>query len=148
MPGASRPVSPAVPDGPAVAASGPAWLETALRQRGVRYRLGGTSPAAGFDCSGLVQYAFAAHGIALPRTTAEQFTRGSVIARQDLAPGDLVFFSTTGPGPTHVGIAADTERFVHAPDEGGAVRVEHFATPYWSTRFLGARRIGPAPVAP
>jgi cell wall-associated NlpC family hydrolase len=147
--GVPRPVSPASagPDEAGRAAAILPWLETALRQRGVRYQLGGASPAAGFDCSGLVQYTFAEHGIALPRTTAEQFARGTVVTRPDVAPGDLVFFATSGPGPTHVGIVTSDATFVHAPDAGGVVRVERFDTRYWATRFIGARRIAAAPGA-
>jgi cell wall-associated NlpC family hydrolase len=111
-----------------------------LSQRGVRYQLGGASPERGFDCSGLVQYVFYQHGIGLPRTAAEQYRTGIEIRPNEIALGDLLFFSTTGPGPTHVGIVTGPATFVHAPDTGAVVRQERFDTPYWSSRFLGARR--------
>ena len=115
---------------------------TALSLRGVPYRLGGTDPS-GFDCSGLVWYVFLQHGIAVPRTVAEQYGAGSSVGASELREGDLVFFSTTAPGATHVGIAVGGDSFVHAPTSSGAVRVEQLASPYWNTRFLGARRITP-----
>lgn len=121
-------------------APSPGLLDTVLLQRGIRYQLGGASPSAGFDCSGLVQYVFFQHGIGLPRTAAEQYQTGIGVRPDEIALGDLLFFSTTGPGPTHVGIVTSATTFVHAPDTGAVVRQERFDTPYWSSRFLGARR--------
>ncbi len=115
---------------------------TALSLRGVPYRNGGAD-ASGFDCSGLVWYVFARHGIMLPRTVAEQYRAGTSVAPSELQEGDLVFFSTTGPGATHVGIVVGGDSFVHAPTSTGVVRVEHLAAAYWSARFLGARRVTP-----
>ncbi len=111
---------------------------------GTPYQFGGHSPATGFDCSGLVSYVAALHGIALPRIAAQQYTAGSAIDRDEVAAGDLVFFSTVGPGATHVGIVISTgaePRFVHAPADGASVRIERFDTPYWQKRWVGARRI-------
>lgn len=125
-------------------ASGPAvsrLMETALEQRGVRYQLGGATPASGFDCSGLVQFVFHQHGIVLPRTAAEQFRAGVEISQEQMTSGDLVFFATSGTGPTHVGIVVEPGTFIHAPDSGAVVRVERFDTPYWTSRFLGVRRV-------
>lgn len=115
---------------------------TALALRGSPYRLGGDDPN-GFDCSGLVRYVFAQHGIAMPRTVAEQFKVGSTIAMAELKAGDLVFFSTTASGASHVGIAVGGDSFVHAPTTSGVVRVEHLGANYWASRFLGARRVMP-----
>lgn len=141
-PEAGRP-APARASGTTLAAPSPdtGVLQTALGQRGVRYHLGGNTPADGFDCSGLVQYVFNQHGIRLPRTTAEQFQTGVEVRPGDVTTGDLVFFSTNGPGPTHVGIVLEPGVFIHAPDSGSVVRVERFDTPYWSPRLLGVRRI-------
>jgi cell wall-associated NlpC family hydrolase len=115
-------------------------LETALEQIGVRYRMGGTDPE-GFDCSGFTQYVFARHGLALPREARDQFKSGEPVTRNHLRPGDLLFFTTTAPGPSHVAINLDGNQFVHAPNSNGVVRVEQLDARFWSRRYLGARRI-------
>jgi len=116
-------------------------VETALAQRGAPYRLGGSEPQKGFDCSGLVQFAFGQHDVDVPRTVAQQYRIGSAVKRDDLQRGDLVFFGPSGQPPTHVGIAVDSNTFVHAPDTGAVVRVEHLDTDYWRPRFRGAKRV-------
>jgi cell wall-associated NlpC family hydrolase len=108
--------------------------------RGVPYRNGGSDPN-GFDCSGFTQYVFAQYGITLPREVREQFHVGKAVQPDDLVAGDIVFFSTTDPGPSHVAIVIGGDEFVHAPSTTGVVRVEHLSSTYWSPRFLGARRI-------
>jgi cell wall-associated NlpC family hydrolase len=113
---------------------------TALGLRGVPYRNGGADPN-GFDCSGFTWYVFAQHGIALPREVREQFRIGKAVDPDRLAAGDLVFFSTAGPGPSHVGISIGGDEFVHAPSSAGVVRVERFSSGYWLPRLVGARRI-------
>jgi cell wall-associated NlpC family hydrolase len=113
---------------------------TALTLRGTPYRDGGTDPT-GFDCSGFVWYVFGAHGIAAPRTVSEQARWGEKVDAADLRPGDLVFFTTTAPGPTHVGIVIGGDSFVHAPSSSGVVRVERLSASYWSSRFVAARRV-------
>jgi hypothetical protein len=115
-------------------------VETALSFRGVPYRNGGSDPA-GFDCSGLVQYVFSQHGIALPRETREQFAFGEDVRLAGIAPGDLLFFRTSGAGPSHVGLAIGGDEFVHAPTSGGVVRVERFSASYWAGRIVGVRRL-------
>jgi cell wall-associated NlpC family hydrolase len=124
-------------------------LETAVSLRGSPYQFGGATPQSGFDCSGFVRYVFARGQLDVPRTVAEQYRAGRQVARSHIGTGDLVFFSTTGPGATHVGIVVDpVERtFVHAPGTGSVVRVERFDTPYWNSRMLGARRL-PLPAPP
>ena len=91
-----------------------ALVGTALSFRGVPYRNGGSDPQ-GFDCSGFTQYVFAQYGVALPREVREQFQLGQLVNGDDFEPGDLLFFSTTAPGVSHVGIAIGGDRFVHAP---------------------------------
>ncbi len=113
-------------------------LRTATDLLGTPYRNGG-STVEGFDCSGFVQYVFAQQGIRIPRTVRQQAEVGSRV--RDAEAGDLVFFATEGGGPTHVGIALGPDRFIHAPSSRGVVRVEPFAAPYWSSRFLEARRL-------
>jgi cell wall-associated NlpC family hydrolase len=119
---------------------GRAVAEFALAFRGVPYRFGGADPS-GFDCSGLVQYVFAQYGIYVPRIVEEQWQVGDKIKPTDIKPGDLLFFSTKGPGASHVGIALDSERFVHAPNSTGVVRVEALTSSYWGSHYLGARRV-------
>jgi peptidoglycan DL-endopeptidase CwlO len=119
-----------------------ALIATALQLRGVRYRNGGANPL-GFDCSGFTQYVFAQHRLALPREVRDQFKAGQSVAIRDLAPGDLMFFTTTAPGATHVAIAVGSDAFVHAPSSTGVVRVERLSSGYWSRRYLGARRLTP-----
>jgi cell wall-associated NlpC family hydrolase len=127
-------------------ANGPAGLVrvavvgSALKFQGVPYRNGGSDPS-GFDCSGFTQYVFAQFHVSLPRDVRTQWEAGVAIPAEQIAPGDLVFFSTTEPGPSHVGIALDDDQFVHAPSSNGVVRVERRHATYWASRFVGARRI-------
>jgi cell wall-associated NlpC family hydrolase len=121
-------------------ADGYALAGTALALRGAPYRNGGADPS-GFDCSGFIEYVFAQHGIAVPRTVEDLFAASADVAPDDLQPGDLVFFATTSRGPSHVGMAIGGDAFVHAPSTQGVVRVERVSAPYWAPRFVGARRI-------
>lgn len=133
------PVAPTAPD--RINADGYALSGTALSLRGAPYRNGGVDPARGFDCSGFVQYVYAQHGVAMPREVREQFRVGKKVDKDELEPGDLVFFSTVSPGASHVGIVIGGDQFVHAPSERGVVRVESLGQRYWATRYIGAKRI-------
>ena len=104
------------------------------------YRSGGVDPS-GFDCSGFTQYVFGQRGIVLPREVREQFALGQTVKADEIAPGDLIFFSTVARGPSHVAIALGGGQFIHAPNSTGVVRVEHLSTTYWSRRLVGARRM-------
>ena len=140
-PVASRPHGGAGPTGTSLVRTGGYELSgTALALRGTPYKNGGTNPG-GFDCSGLVWYVFAQHGLAVPRTVAEQYAAGGSVASTDLQPGDLVFFAITGSGASHVGIVVGGDSFVHAPSSSGVVRVERLGASYWASRFIGARRL-------
>ena len=109
---------------------------------GLNYRRGGTNPDSGLDCSGYVQLVFKdAIGKLLPRTAKEQSQVGDVIDRNELKPGDLVFFNTMRRAFSHVGIYLGDNRFVHAPRTGAEVRVEDMSQSYWVKRYNGARRI-------
>jgi cell wall-associated NlpC family hydrolase len=114
-------------------------VESALALRGVPYKEGGSGPE-GFDCSGFTQYVYAQVGVALPREVREQFEQGISVKVRDVAPGDLLFFTTVAPGPTHVAIALGGDQFVHAPSSTGVVRIERLSARYWASRYLGARR--------
>jgi cell wall-associated NlpC family hydrolase len=100
---------------------------------GIPYRWGGSSPGAGFDCSGLVQYVFGRMGVSLPHYTVGQYGHGRPV-RGRLEPGDLVFFSGLG----HVGIYAGKGKFIEAPHSGANVRWSSLA---WHRRYDGARRL-------
>lgn len=117
-----------------------ALVGTALDLRGVPYKNGGAG-IAGFDCSGFTQYVFAQHGLSLPREVRDQFKAGDPVGLDQLEPGDLLFFTTTAPGASHVGIAVGGDAFVHAPSSTGVVRVERLHSSYWASRFVGGRRV-------
>lgn len=136
------PVEPPAAGAPSEVAPGAGGqiVESALGYLGTPYRNGGTDPG-GFDCSGFVQFVFARHGVVLPRSVAEMSRVGAEIETGEIRPADLLFFSTTGPGATHVAIALGDGRFVHAPSQRGSVRVEGFGGSYWPPRFVGARRV-------
>ena len=143
MPGGSPAAAPGAPEagrGRRTSIDGYAVTGTALSLRGAPYRNGGSDPQ-GFDCSGFTQYVFARHSIALPREVREQYRLGKAVAAADLTPGDLLFFTTTEPGASHVAIAIGGNEFIHAPSSSGVVRVERLGSSYWSPRFLGARRL-------
>lgn len=135
---AAPPAAPAIPR--AGSADGYALSGTALSLRGAPYRNGGVDPA-GFDCSGFVRYVYHQHGVAMPREVREQFRVGKNVDRDRLEPGDLVFFTTTAPGASHVGIVIGGDQFVHAPNEKGVVRVESLGAQYWASRYIGAKRV-------
>jgi peptidoglycan endopeptidase LytE len=116
-------------------------VRTALSYRGTRYRRGGSSPSA-FDCSGFTMYIFGEAQIKLPHSAQAQFGCGSPVGKADLAPGDLVFFRTgRSRRISHVGIAMGDGEFVHASSSGGTVRVDRLDRGYYSTRYVGARRV-------
>jgi cell wall-associated NlpC family hydrolase len=114
---------------------------------GVPYRRGGSSAEQGFDCSGFTRHVFEhSIGLVLPRRAHEQATQAGLlpVKREELKPGDLVFFNTMRRAFSHVGIYVGDGRFIHAPATGGEVRVEDMRAAYWQRRFNGARR---APLA-
>ena len=114
----------------------------ALSLIGIHYKRGGNTPEHGLDCSGLVRYVFKeSAGKELPRTSAEISKVGERVEKEDLQPGDLVFFKTLKHAFSHVGIYLGDNKFVHAPAAGGKVRIESMDLQYWKKRFNGARRI-------
>ena len=120
-----------------------AMLDKGFGFLGIRYRMGGDGPeAGGFDCSGLVKKVFAdALGVNLPRTAVEMAQMGDKVGKQDLKPGDLVFFNTLKKTFSHVGIYLGDNKFLHAPSSGGVVRVDDMDSEYWLKHFTGARRL-------
>ncbi len=121
---------------------------TALGLVGVDYKFGGNHPDQGLDCSGFVRYVFAqATGITLPRSAREQARVGKTISRDELQPGDLVFFNTRRFQYSHVGVYLGDSRFIHSPSRGGVVEVVDLDNSYWRKTFNGARRVIGAAVA-
>jgi len=102
------------------------------------YKYGADTPEEGFDCSGLVQFAYKNAGIKIPRTVAEQFAASERIELQKAREGDLVFFTTYASGPTHVGIYTGGGRFIHAPSEGRRIREDDISKNYWKKVYYGA----------
>jgi len=116
---------------------------SAMNFLGVRYTRGGNSVENGFDCSGFTRHIFEMSvGLILPRRADEQAKMGSLLSirKDELKPGDLVFFNTMRATFSHVGIYVGEGKFIHAPRTGSAVRVEDMRDSYWSKRFTGARR--------
>jgi cell wall-associated NlpC family hydrolase len=115
-------------------------LAIAVDMIGTPYRYGGTSPR-GFDCSGLVYYAYSKAGIHAPRTTTAQYRQTERVAESRLQPGDLVFFTLSKATVSHVGIYAGDGRFIHAPSSGKLVGYASLHNPYWRVRLSGAGRL-------
>lgn len=114
----------------------------AMAMIGIRYKYGGNNPESGLDCSGLVRYVFKqAWGAELPRTAEEISRVGATVDKNDLRPGDLVFYNTLRRGFSHVGIYLGDNKFIHSPAAGSAIRIESMDISYWKKRFNGARRI-------
>lgn len=107
---------------------------------GARYRFGGTSRRA-LDCSSFTQQVFREQSVKLPRTAREQFVAGNEVARGDLKKGDLVFFQTYARFPSHVGIYLGNRKMIHASSREHRVVISSMDTPYYLSRYLGARRM-------
>ncbi|MFL5929289.1 MAG: NlpC/P60 family protein [Gaiellaceae bacterium] len=164
---AVAPAAPAAPDAPAApsndaaaaptsaatAAPAPAPAETpvavaappsthggaagvAMSQLGTPYVWGGASPG-GFDCSGLVMWAYAQVGVSLPHSSYAQYGYGVPVSRDQLQAGDLVFFDGLG----HVGIYIGGGQFVHAPHTGDVVKISSLSESWYASTYVGARRI-------
>jgi cell wall-associated NlpC family hydrolase len=116
---------------------------TAMNFLGVKYRRGGNDADVGFDCSGFTRHVFEMSvGLVLPRRVDEQAKAPGLVPvkRDELQPGDLVFFNTLKRTFSHVGIYVGNGKFIHSPRPGGEVRVEDMGFAYWKKRFTGARR--------
>ena len=128
-----------------------AMVVGAMNFLGVRYQRGGNSAETGFDCSGFTRHVFEmSFGMVLPRRADEQAAAPGFIAvkREDLRPGDLVFFNTLKRTFSHVGIYIGENRFIHAPRSGQVVRTEDMGFAYWAKRYTGARRAEAVAEAP
>jgi murein DD-endopeptidase len=114
-------------------------VRTARQQIGVPYRYGGTTPR-GFDCSGLVHYAYQRAGIKVPRTTAGLLRRAHRVRLSQLRPGDVLFFRVAPPKISHVGLYVGKGRFVHAPSSGEQVSYASLNNQYWRHHIVTAGR--------
>lgn len=114
----------------------------AKKQINKKYRWGGTNPYTGFDCSGLMQYAYKASKVHLPRTAAAQYKHTKRVSMKNLQTGDLIFFHTrrTRARVNHVGIYLGGGKFIHAPRRGKLVSVSDLNS-YWRRKAVGAGRV-------
>lgn len=111
----------------------------AKEQIGRPYLFGGREPSRGFDCSGLIQYAYENAGVELPRTTGSQYQFAE--RTESPEPGDLVFFVIGGKRISHAGIYIGDNKMIHAPSSGKRVEIARFDTPYWQKHFYGFGKI-------
>jgi len=116
-------------------------LEFAEAYLGTPFVYGGSTPQTGFDSSGLVQWAYAQVGVALPRVANDQFLVGAPVAREALRAGDLVFFRDTTGYVFHVGMCVEGDRFIHAPHTGDVIKFSSLTEPYYADQFAGGRRV-------
>ena len=115
-------------------------VRTAKRFIGVPYKWGGTSAEKGFDCSGLTLVVYRLNGLGLPRASFHQFETGKKVPKNELQPGDLVFFATRKPQRvSHVGIYIGSGKFIHAPRRGKDVMISRLSSPYYAKHYMGAR---------
>lgn len=115
-------------------------LRTAKGQLGLKYKYGGVSPKTGFDCSGFVMWVHKSKGIGIAREASGQFKQGKKIKKSNLRAGDVVFFETYKPGPSHVGIYDGRGSFIHSPNSKSKVKYTKLSNSYYKKRYLGARR--------
>jgi cell wall-associated NlpC family hydrolase len=122
---------------PADASRGAQVVAIAMRYLGMPYKWGGASPSTGFDCSGFTMYVYAQIGVSLPHYAAAQFGMGVPVARDQLEPGDLVFFRGLG----HMGMYIGGGNFIHSPQTGDVVKISSLNEPYRVANWVGARRV-------
>jgi len=133
-----EPPSPAVAPARPAPSLGERAAGIAVRAVGIPYRYGGESPASGFDCSGLVRWAYGRLGVDLPHSSYALAVTGRRVERERLLPGDVLLFDGLG----HVGLYLGRGRMVHAPQSGRTVEVVDLRSTAYGGRLLGARRIG------
>ncbi|MEL6367177.1 MAG: C40 family peptidase [Pseudomonadota bacterium] len=124
-------------------AAGVGWIVASIAQEqiGVPYRFGGSTPS-GFDCSGLVHFAYAGAGVDVPRTTSGLWQASRAVARAEATPGDVLFFDIDGK-PSHVGIYLGDGFFVHAPSGGKRVNTQRLDSSWYRDRLLRVGRLTP-----
>lgn len=112
----------------------------AKKYLGIKYRSAGTT-TKGFDCSGYVQYVYKKLGVNLPRTSKSMYSKGTAVKKNNLKPGDLVFFNTSGKGVSHVGIYIGQGNFIHSSSSKGVSIASVNDKYYWGSRYVGAKRV-------
>ena len=122
---------------PADASRGAQVVSIAMQYLGIPYVWGAASPSSGFDCSGLTMYVYAQIGVSLPHYAAAQYGYGVPVSRDDLQPGDLVFFRGLG----HMGMYIGGGSFIHAPHTGDVVKISSIYDGYYTSNWVGARRV-------
>ena len=116
-------------------------VRSALSQVGKPYRYGGSTPR-GFDCSGLIWWAYRQNGVTVPRVTRDQAKAGSVVKASALRPGDILVFKTRSSGTgLHTALYTGSGTFVHSPSSGNKVRTDKLSNAYWRKRLIAMRRI-------
>lgn len=131
---------------PTVMSLGEDVADSARKHLGVRYRRGGASPKAGFDCSGFVYWVFSRHGVSVPRDTVRQSSAGREVSRSGLLPGDILIFRIPNtPNGRHSAIYIGQGKFIHSPSAGSRVRIERLSDNYWNRHYYTARRVLKAP---
>ena len=122
---------------PADASKGAQVVSIAMQYLGIKYVWGAASPSVGFDCSGLTMYVFNQVGVSLPHYAAAQFGMGTPVSRDQLQPGDLVFFRGLG----HMGMYIGGGNMIHAPRTGDVVKISSISESYYVANWVGARRV-------
>jgi cell wall-associated NlpC family hydrolase len=107
---------------------------------GTKYVYGGTT-ANGFDCSGFIGYVYKEVGVKLPRTSASMYNTGTSVSKENLQPGDLVFFNTSGRGVSHVGVYIGNGKFAHSSSSKGVTIAKLNDPYYWGSKYIGAKRV-------
>lgn len=117
-------------------------VKAAYSQMGKKYCPGGASPRQGFDCSGLIYWAYKSNGVKIPRITRDQARAGNNVEKKHVLPGDIMVFRVGGSGTgLHTALYAGGNSFIHSPRPGEQVRMETLSTPYWNNKLIAVRRV-------
>ena len=131
-----------------IGGAGPDLGQTAIRSTvqflGLSYLWGGTSPQTGFDCSGLVQYVYGRLGVPLPRVAEDQAKVGQFVPRDQLQPGDALFFADSSGYIHHEGLYLGHNKMIHSPKTGDVVKISDITSAYYTSQYAGARRYSPS----
>ncbi len=123
---------------------GPTALRNTLQYLGLSYLWGGTSPQTGFDCSGMIQYVYGRLGITLPRVAEDQAKVGQYVPRDQIQPGDALFFADSSGYIHHEGLYIGDNKMVHSPKTGDVVKISDITSAYYTSQYAGARRYSPS----